>query len=434
MGQIRKRSQNRGLRKVCGCARRTWAKCSHSWHFNFKPKGGPSYRFSVDSEAGEHIAAKTKAEALADGWRTAIRAGTFRRRAEDVSKNLYTPNPDALTLAQFTDRYFERRGTPATKNDASCRARFEAFTPEGMAPIGVTPIAAITEDVIELFFAGLRADGLAASTRNKYIQFVKALFRWATKKGYLARNPIADSEALKREKHAQRNRRLEPDEEAALLEHAGPRLKRLIIGAVESCCRQGELLSLTWRDVHLDRREMTIHAERTKTKTGRVLPISDRLVGVLEMAKTDPTGKDFGPEAFVFGDVVGRQVGDVKRAWECCVLKAHGQKPAYTRTNALAASSREALAAVDLTFHDLRHEAGSRLLEAGWALHNVSMMLGHANISQTSTYLNANKVGLQDAMRRLDASRCNPVAKPAETERPPLRNTEAAEHTQATVN
>jgi len=44
-------------------------------------------------------------------------------------------------------------------------------------------------------------------------------------------------------------------------------------------------------------------------------------------------------------------------------------------------------------------------------------MLGHANIAQTGTYLNATRVGLQDAMRRLDASRCQPVASEGETER-----------------
>jgi site-specific recombinase XerD len=44
---------------------------------------------------------------------------------------------------------------------------------------------------------------------------------------------------------------------------------------------------------------------------------------------------------------------------------------------------------VDLHFHDLRHEAGSRFLGAGMPLHHVKEMLGHANISQTDTYLNA---------------------------------------------
>jgi integrase len=68
----------------------------------------------------------------------------------------------------------------------------------------------------------------------------------------------------------------------------------------------------------------------------------------------------------------------------------------------LVPASREAFRAANLTFHDLRHEAG-------WPLHNVAHMLGHANISQTSTYLNATKVGLQDSMRRLDARRAGEV-------------------------
>jgi hypothetical protein len=50
-------------------------------------------------------------------------------------------------------------------------------------------------------------------------------------------------------------------------------------------------------------------------------------------------------------------------------------------------------------------------------------MLGHANIAQTSTYLNATRIGLQDAMRRLDESRgCKTVAIETEPQRAPLRN------------
>jgi hypothetical protein len=59
------RHMNHGLRKVCRCPRRQWAKCEHPWHFNFKPKGGPAYRFSLDSELGRHIESKTEAEAEA---------------------------------------------------------------------------------------------------------------------------------------------------------------------------------------------------------------------------------------------------------------------------------------------------------------------------------------------------------------------------------
>jgi integrase len=433
MRQFSKRHQNRGLRKICGCARRSWPKCSHSWHFNFKLKGGHAYRFSIDSEVGKHIAAKGEAEDIASDFRKAIKAGTFRRRTEAPPAT--PPSPDIVTLERFGGIYADRLGKPVSANHQACFKQFAAFTAPGTeTKYGARTLSAFTEDDIEAFFAHLRAKDFAQSTINKYVQMVKASFRWATKKGYLTRNPAADSELLKRRKHAQRHRRLDVGEEAKLLEQAGPHLQRLIVAALETGCRRGELLSLTWRDVNLDRREMTIRSETTKTRTGRVIPISARLLAVLKMAQTDPTGKDFGPEAFVFGDAVGQQIGDIKRAWETCVLKAHGHTPSWLRNHSLSPASREALRAADLTFHDLRHEAGSRLLEAGWPLHNVAHMLGHANISQTSTYLNATKVGLQDSMRRLDASRCKPVASEGETDRAPVRNEGGAEAPQPLVN
>src|SRR5687767_7776258 len=125
MGQIRKRHHNRGLRKICDCPRRTWAKCPHSWHFSFKPKGGQRYRFSVDSEEGKHIEAKTDAEALADTWRSQIRAGTFRRRPE--APVTPAPSPDVVTLARFGDIYAERVGKPVSANHQACFKQFCAF-------------------------------------------------------------------------------------------------------------------------------------------------------------------------------------------------------------------------------------------------------------------------------------------------------------------
>jgi hypothetical protein len=40
------------------------------------------------------------------------------------------------------------------------------------------------------------------------------------------------------------------------------------------------------------------------------------------------------------------------------------------------------------------------MLEAGWPLHHVQRMLGHADVKQTATYLNAENVGLHDSMKR----------------------------------
>ncbi len=80
---------------------------------------------------------------------------------------------------------------------------------------------------------------------------------------------------------------------------------------------------------------------------------------------------------------------------------------------------------VNLRFHDLRHEAASRLHEPGWPLHHVRELLGHASLSTTNTYLNVTRTELQASMRRTDevrGNRCTVVASVVETEQPLPRN------------
>jgi hypothetical protein len=74
--------RNTGLRKRCGCPRKNWAKCSHSWHFNFK-WNGEHHRFSLDREVGHPITNKTDAEKEADRIRTAIREDCFGSRTSN---------------------------------------------------------------------------------------------------------------------------------------------------------------------------------------------------------------------------------------------------------------------------------------------------------------------------------------------------------------
>ena len=58
------------------------------------------------------------------------------------------------------------------------------------------------------------------------------------------------------------------------------------------------------------------------------------------------------------------------------------------------------LAEIDLHCHDLRHEAGSCKLEAGWPLHAVSAFLGHANVTTTARYPNVKDDYLQRRQMR----------------------------------
>jgi integrase len=78
--------------------------------------------------------------------------------------------------------------------------------------------------------------------------------------------------------------------------------------------RLGELLDLTWRDVNLADGGgiITVRAETAKDGDVRLILISSKLAGFLEMAKTDPAGKDYAPEKYVFGEL-GERLGSIRK-------------------------------------------------------------------------------------------------------------------------
>ncbi len=412
--------RNEGLRKICNCPRRGWVKCPHPWHFNFCWKGTP-YRFSLNRCAGKEIVSKIEAETLADDIRGKIRAGTFtppwaapiRSQTDNVDRGAVTFGTFARL---FVERYSKDRGKASWSDDEYMVKQLVSFQALENCRLGDKPIQAVTEDDLEAFVKHLVTLGRAASTRNHYVQLIRAMSRWATRKGYRT-TPLVheDSDIVRRRKETQRHRRLEPGEEEKLLAAAEPHLRAVIIAALETCCRQGELLSLRWADVSLARGEIVLRPEHTKDREKRLIPISSRLRAVLETRRHDPDGQPFPPMAYVFGDEIGRRVGNVRRAWQTVVLRAHGHQPVWIwkkkggpndkGSTRLSPESEAAYRAVDLHFHDLRHEAGSRLLEAGWPVHHVQHMLGHASLQQTSTYLNATLRGLHESMRTFEEAR-----------------------------
>lgn len=401
------RRSNGGLRKVCGCPRKKWPTCRHSWYFSFQWRR-IHHRFSLDRHLGRHVVSKTEARAEADQIRAVIRCGQFAT----VSTEETSLAPKRLTFEAYSDLYLER-ALHGRRNDVCQLKRLCAFVFKSGERLGSKALEDVTEDDLEVFWDSLRIEGLAASTRNKYVQILKAMFRWAVRKGYLARNPVSEDSALKREKHARRTRRLGVDEEQRLIAAAPARLQRLILGALESGARLGELLSLLWKDVDLTRGEVTIRATNAKNKENRHIPISARLRAVLEMGRYDPAGALFGPEDHVFGDEVGRRLCTTQKAWQTAVLKANGHTPRWhPRTNKLQPESQTVYQAVDLRFHDFRHEAGSRWLEAGMSIHHVKALLGHASLSTTDIYLNATRIGLHEAMQSVDARRTTGTLQP----------------------
>lgn len=148
--------------------------------------------------------------------------------------------------------------------------------------------------------------------------------------------------------------------------------------------------------------EIAINWENTKTQHSRRIPISKTLREVLvRRQKACPESQEeWRATDYVFGDAIGARMKDIRTAWDNTVLKAHGVEVARGHAVGVPAENRARLREIDLNFHDLRHEAGSRKLESGWQLHDVSFWLGHTKVTTTSTYLNATTQRLHELNER----------------------------------
>jgi integrase len=112
-----------------------------------------------------------------------------------------------------------------------------------------------------------------------------------------------------------------------------------------------------------------------------------------------------GPDAFVFGEATtGGYVRTFRSAWETLLLLANDIEPTRP-ARGQRPSNRKALAQINLHWHDLRHEALSRLADDGVPVHELQMLAGHASITTTQRDMNARANSLAESMRQERARR-----------------------------
>lgn len=206
--------------------------------------------------------------------------------------------------------------------------------------------------------------GRSIAAVNRELEVLRAMLRFAKGEGWIDRSPFENisSPIISKADETRRERVLSKDEERRLLSVCvGSRahLRSLVIAAVDTGMRKGELLSLTWEDVGLCSRTIRLRAFNTKTAKAREVPISERLAGELAelrgKAILDPEGRVFALTKF-------------QHSWDtaCRLAEIEG-----------------------LRFHDLRHTLATRLVSAGMPLEEVAKILGHTQINTTFRhYLN----------------------------------------------
>lgn len=153
-----------------------------------------------------------------------------------------------------------------------------------------------------------------------------------------------------------------------------PLLPAIIWLAVETAMRRGEIVGLRWEHIDLQRR--VAHLPATKNGSARDVPLSTRAVSVLQTlndrravpAEHHDTNRTSGT-----GPVFAIRGDAVTRAFERAVARARKRYVEECQTIARRPDDRLLL---DLRFHDLRHEATSRLASI-FPMHELTKITGH---------------------------------------------------------
>lgn len=221
----------------------------------------------------------------------------------------------------------------------------------------------------------------AIASVNRELALLRTMFNDAIHNGWATRSPFINSRLISLSDEVKRERVLSFDEEVRLLaacvenitveyERNGvaitahqkskrQHLRPLLIAALDTAMRSGELLTLRWRDIDFENRIIRVLAFNTKTARPRNVGITNRVLGELAILWTQSPQDQ---EELVFGikDTVKRAFGS---------------------------ACRDAKIA-DFRFHDCRHTAITRMIQAGLSPMEVMKISGHSQMNTFARYVN----------------------------------------------
>lgn len=318
------------------------------------------------------FARKADAEAWARQTESEIDRGVFVSRAE----------AERTTLSEALERY-EMEVTPRKKGAEQEKYRIRALLElplarRTLAGVRGVEVARLRDDEL--------ARGLAPSTVVKHLALLSHLFETARKEwGIEVDNPVRKISKPKIDNA--RERRLSEEEMRyllAALDDPGVSVKTrrgnrrnewtptIVRWAIETAMRQGEILSLDWRNVDLDKR--TARLPETKNGTSRTVPLSSAAVSLIRPASN--------VQRLRKGKVFPTTASALKQSFARAVARGRRE---YLKDRALEGENLAPGFLEDLTFHDLRHEATSRLAER-LQLHELMRVTGHKDTRMLSRY------------------------------------------------
>jgi integrase len=315
-----------------------------------------SYRVQIRKRGFPPVTATFERKTDADKWAKATEADMDRRR--------YFPQQEAerSILAELIERQLEavKRDRPHDYDrQRVCldwwKAKLGDYTlatfagPEGAA-------------LLSRYRDKLQSDeGVSSATVNRYLSVLSKTFSNAVTEWHLlADNPLR--RVSKKKEPQGRLRYLSDAERTALLDACAKSdykpLRLIVLLAMTTGMRRGELLGLRWQDVDLERRIAVL--QKTKNSERRSVPLVPKVVELL------------------------REHGKVRRLDTELIFPGEGEGPVWFDA-AWYAALKEAKVK-DFRFHDLRHTAASYLAMSGATVPELAAVLGHKTLQMVKRY------------------------------------------------
>lgn len=238
------------------------------------------------------------------------------------------------------------------------------------------PLTEIKAWDIQQWITERRKLGRAPATIEYCVNRLRAAFNRAVEWEFIDSHNLSSVKLIKQDNT--RIRYLSKEEENSLLEgiHARNQSVRksdktkaqlkfvdffepLVITAMNTGMRKGELLTLKWEHVSFPNRYLTIRSENAKSKKTRTIPLNDTVLKLFESWRAQNSDADY---VFVANN---QPVEFFQYPWQS-LLKEAGID--------------------NFRFHDLRHHFASKLVMAGVDLNIVRELLGHADLKMTLRY------------------------------------------------
>ena len=333
---------------------RKWNKSGQAWNYYI------DYRFQGRRIRERIGPSKTLAQTVLRKRQVEIAEGRF----------LNKPKNSNTGLGEMIRLYMENYAKPSKrscKDDARILKGFLRY-------FGNIGLSSITSLRIESYRAD-RKGAVKDSTINREVTVLKGFFSKAVSWGKSAENPVKKVKLFK--ENNTRTRFLEKGEVELLLESCSDWLRPIVITALNTGMRKGEILKLAWDDVDLENRLLRVRD--SKSREARAIDMSLPLVATL---KALPKNAD---SPYVFPDKKGNRAG--------LFGSIRGQFSRAVKSAGLK----------DFRFHDLRHTFASHLAMQGVDLFTIGAFLGHkSGYRMTQRYAHLSPRHRQKAIQALD--------------------------------